>query len=286
MVFRVGRTLWVADGDGTGDAPFFSAQRGLSAPAWSPDGEWIAFVQAAIVDGERASHIYIVRPNALGLDRITSGAVLDQAPSWSPDGTRIAFSRRTRVAVAAEQVEDPNLGDEGGFGADRTSEKVQESVRSGGYLFDQYLVVITVATGAEQTFAVGGEHESWPSWSPDGESIAHRAGGALALLRLDDVSQTTLVDNVTNGAAVWSPDGTAVAAFSEWSADGTTIVVSWPHDLSAAEQTVAVSGQPETTKPSNPPTLRWSESGEYLLFHHTDSSGSHWAYRIPTPQPP
>jgi len=31
------------------------------------------------------------------------------------------------------------------------------------------------------------------------------------------------------------------------------------------------------------PTLRWSETGEHLLFHATDPRGSHWIYRIAVP---
>ena len=66
VVFRVGSTLWVADGDGTSDMPFLTAQHGLSSPSWSPDGEQIAFSQGAIVDGERASHVYVVQPRCSG----------------------------------------------------------------------------------------------------------------------------------------------------------------------------------------------------------------------------
>ncbi len=256
MVFRVGSTLWAADGDGTGDAPFLTAQHGLSAPAWSPDGEWIAFAQAALVEGERASHIYIVKPDALGLAQVTSGAVLDQQPAWSPDGAHIAFSRRTRLADSAVTP-----------------------------VLDQHLVIVEVATGAEQVLAAGGEHEAWPTWSPDGEVLAHRSGDALVLLRLDDLSPTRLFETVAGRGGTWSPEGTRVASFTTWNDAQAAIAIGWPQQLTASEVSVALSDVADSGASASAPTLRWSESGERLLFHHVDSQGGHWAYHVNVPQP-
>ena len=275
MVFRVGRTLWVANGDGTGDMPFLTAQHGLSNPAWSPDGEWIAFSQDVIVDGERASQIFVVKPSGLGIAEVAwGGLVLDRAPSWSPDGTRIAFSRRVWAA-------DDD-------GADS---------------IDQHLVMIELATdldwitdaadggasavhtGRRWELAAGGEHESWPSWSPDGESIAYRNGDELILLRLDDLSQYVLLDGVVGGRGSWSPDGSLIAAVTEWSDGRATVAVRSVRDPGTTEEYVIAVDGPAATASGNAPTLRWSETGDHLLFHATDPRGSHWAYLVPIHQP-
>ena len=256
MVFRVGSTLWVADADGTSDLPFLTAQHGLSAPAWSPDGQWIAFSQGAIVDGERASHIYIVQPDALGLAQVTDGVVLDQDPAWSPDGTRIAFSRRVRA---------PDGNNEGQF--------------------DQYIVVVEVNTGSEQVLTAGGEHESAPSWSPDGESVSYRSGGSLMQLGLNDAVEFERLAGVVGRGASWSPNGSRVAVFRDWFDGRTKIVVSDLPGLYPGDQHVIAVESLEQASPSVVPTLQWNADGQRLLFHGSDTPAIHWAYSIVVPAP-
>lgn len=275
MVFRIGATLWTADGDGTGDMPFLTAQHGLSDPVWSPDGKWIAFSQNTTVDGERASQIFIVKPSGLGLTEVTwGGLVLDREPAWSPDGTRFAFSRRARAAD--------------GDGVDS---------------IDQHLVMVELATdldwivsvgdgrpgtvhgGRQWELVAGGEHESWPAWSPDGESITYRSGDELILLRLDDLSQYVLLDDVVGTRGAWSPDGSRLAAWREWSADSATIVVSDLPGQYPGDQHVISLGGLEQASPTEAPTLQWSADGRRLFFYASDSPGSHWAYSIVVPEP-
>ena len=254
MVFRVGSTLWVANGDGTSDMPFLTAQYGLIAPVWSPDSQWIAFSQGAIVDGERASHIFMILPDGLGLAQITQGNVLDQDPAWSPDEGSVVFARRLRV------TED-----------------------NGDIRFEHRIVVVDLLDGAEQVVSASTESLSAPSWSPDGGAIAYRIGNALRMVRLDDLSDSALLDGVAGGRGSWSRDGTAIAALREWSASRATVAVRLLADPGATEEyTIAVDG-PAPTASDGLPTLRWSETGEHLLFHSIDLRGSHWIYRLAMP---
>lgn len=254
MVFRVGSTLWVANGDGTSDTPFLTAQYGLNAPVWSPDSQWIAFSQGAIVDGERASHIFMILPDGLGLAQITQGNVLDQDPAWSPDEGSVVFARRLRV------TED-----------------------DGSIRFEHRIVVVDLLDGAEQMIFTSAESVSAPSWSPDGGSIAYRIGDELRMVRLDDLSDSVLLDGVVGGRGSWSHDGSAIAAMSEWSASRATVAVrSLPDPSTAEEYTIAVDGPAQTASDSLP-TLWWSETGEHLLFHGTDPRGGHWVYRFAIP---
>ena len=256
MVFRVGSTLWVADAGGTGELPFLTAQHGLSAPAWSSDGERIAFLQGAIVDGKRASHIHIVQPDALGLSQVTHGLVLDQDPAWSPDGSRIVFSRRARVA------DGENAGQ-----------------------FDQYIVVVEVTTGSEQVLTAGGEHESAPSWSPNGELITYRRGDTLTSLRLEDLVESTLMVGGLNRGVSWSKDGLQVAAWRDWEHGwATTQIQDLPGLPSRDEQQITIEGFSGTV-PADAPQLHWSADNSRLFFHGSDAPGSHWAYVINVPQP-
>ncbi|WP_420625649.1 TolB family protein [Candidatus Poriferisodalis sp.] len=256
VVFRIGATLWLADGDGTGDMPFLTAQHGLNAPVWSPDSQWIAFSQDAIVEGERASHIFIVLPDGLGLAQITHGVVLDQDPAWSPDESRIAFARRVRVTEAGGDIR-----------------------------FEHHIVVADLLSGAEQVVSASAERFSAPSWSPDGGAIAYRVGGDLRAVRLDDLSHSTLLVGVVGGRGSWSRDGSRVAAWRDWRRGRAEIAVLDRPGLYPGDQHVIALEGLEQASPSVVPRLQWSADGERLLFLGSDTPASHWAYSIVVPRP-
>lgn len=57
------------------------------APAWSPDGEWIAFLS----DRERGNQVFIMNASGGDVRRLSDGRGMYGAPRWSADGTRIVF---------------------------------------------------------------------------------------------------------------------------------------------------------------------------------------------------
>jgi WD40 repeat protein len=61
----------------------------VDEPAWSPDGQRIAYVAGA--SGDRA--IWLMNPDGSGRMRLSAAGSNDRHPAWSPDGMRIAFSR-------------------------------------------------------------------------------------------------------------------------------------------------------------------------------------------------
>jgi Tol biopolymer transport system component len=75
---------------------------GLFRPAWSPDGTWIAFSSDRNTEWRGHSSgagweyvqelsISLVRPDGMGLRRLTQPGICAGAPKWSPDGTRVVF---------------------------------------------------------------------------------------------------------------------------------------------------------------------------------------------------
>lgn len=82
-----------ADGSGAPRALTTNQARDME-PAWSPDGQRIAFASDRDHDTE-TYEVYVVRPDGTDFRRLTSDG--GRSPAWSPDGSRIAFVRRNRL---------------------------------------------------------------------------------------------------------------------------------------------------------------------------------------------
>src|SRR5262245_40922756 len=74
--------------------PFTSFSGGKSEPAFSPDGNQIAFVW----DGGSGNNldIYVKLIDGGTALRLTNNPAADRSPCWSPDGRRIAFTRSSK----------------------------------------------------------------------------------------------------------------------------------------------------------------------------------------------
>lgn len=64
-----------------------SVAGGALDPAWSPDGNWLAFAghEGAAIE------IYAIQPDGTSLTRLTTDGLLARSPVWSPDGAHIAY---------------------------------------------------------------------------------------------------------------------------------------------------------------------------------------------------
>jgi Tol biopolymer transport system component len=91
--------VWIVNADGSGQPRRVTAGEGL-APAWSPDGQRIAFwrVQYPETCGPCDRGVYVM--DAVDSDgdgngenpiNLTNDPAVDYQPDWSPDGTQISF---------------------------------------------------------------------------------------------------------------------------------------------------------------------------------------------------
>ncbi|MDW6065512.1 hypothetical protein SAZ11_56565 [Streptomyces sp. FXJ1.4098] len=140
--------------------PEVVAQAGADAPAWSPDGRWLAHLlrepgQPGVSLALWSAADRTVRPLARGLRAAGH-------PMWSPDGTRVAF-------VAAE--------DNGGEAPGRAPHVVRDL----GYKIDgvglvpkarRHLHTADIATGDVRQLTRGAFDVHGPAWSPDGAALS------------------------------------------------------------------------------------------------------------------
>jgi uncharacterized protein YjdB len=107
--------IWVMNGDGTNARNLtadlsFELTRG--EPAWSPDGQWIAFTSSRGTAGPGRGSIWIMRADGSEKRQLTvhPDNGFDLSPSWSPDGQRIAFQRGGIAIVTVASGEVRYLG--------------------------------------------------------------------------------------------------------------------------------------------------------------------------------
>ena len=88
VVTTTSKTLWVFDAKTQKKRRLFQAAgQYCFQPAWSPDGEWIAFA----TDRDGNSELYKLKPDGTEITRLTDHPGIDCRPKWSPNGRWIAF---------------------------------------------------------------------------------------------------------------------------------------------------------------------------------------------------
>jgi len=142
-------------------------------PAWSPDGQWLAFgssrgdLQFGLFD------IWVVRSDGSSLPKpATAQAAPDTGwPTWSADGNRVAFSQNNEVWQVARASGNSwgtpsRLWDGGNHPAFSPSGRHIAYDSGGDILLREY------PSGPPIPITSGSDEDLGPSWSPDGKSLA------------------------------------------------------------------------------------------------------------------
>jgi len=79
--------LRISDYDGYGESSILRSKQPIMSPAWSPDGQKLAYVSFE----NRRSEIYVQDLYTQQRELVTSFTKINGAPSWSPDGKKLAL---------------------------------------------------------------------------------------------------------------------------------------------------------------------------------------------------
>ncbi len=169
-----------------GGAPFqvTASEKDVSDPAWSPDGKRLAFV--------RDDAIWMVDVDGTRLTLVTDHPAGSSMPRWAPDGRTLAFvsrrrgwsqvwlveapvQRRGRPVSSPKQPEPRPVTSPGMDVEDLDwspdGRSIAVMAQREPELTTSQIVVVDVATGADETVAGSGSWETAARWTPDGGLI-------------------------------------------------------------------------------------------------------------------
>ncbi|MFA5243095.1 MAG: Tol-Pal system beta propeller repeat protein TolB [Sulfuricella sp.] len=224
--------LQVADADGYGAQTVMASQEPILSPAWSPDGEKLAYVSFE----KKKPIIYVQALKTGARQALASFKGSNSAPAWSPDGRKLAIvlTRDGRSQLYLINADGGNLqrwSDSAGIDTEPDFSPdgkwiIFTSDRGGS----PQIYRMPAVGGAGQRITFEGSYNVSPQFSPDGKSFVfiQRNGGQFHVAVQDFATGQVqvLTDTPQDEAPSYAPNGKMVIYATEINRRGVLAAVS------------------------------------------------------------
>lgn len=269
--------IHVGSTDGRGVIQLTRGEKSATAPAWSPNGQWIAFLSPRA--GSK-TNIWRIRIEGGEAEQLTDEKGNISTFQWSPDGTQIAY---VMVDAKSDAEERADREKRDAFVVDENFKRAR-------------LYVFPVEPNAEGKrplrkltsgdFHVGGQLGGRNfDWSPDSRQIVFTHQPTPRVddwqktdISLVEVASARITPLVSTAAAetqpFFSPDGTMIAYTAS------EIPARWA--FAARVNLVRPTGEPiralAETHDLKPSLVGWTRDGKYFLFSEVQGTVQRFSY--------
>lgn len=193
----------------TGKQILVSAYRGLNAaPAWSPDGQYLALTLSK--DNNPEIYLYIIKTRQF--KRLTNNKAIDTEAEWAPDGKSIVFTSDRykkkpqiyRVGVNGGKVRRLTL--KGSYNARARFSPDGSKLTFLHQKKGQYQIAVLSLKTKKLKIVSKTKFNDSPSFAPNGELIIYSTGNELATVSVDGKIQKRLTIPISEvREPTWSP---------------------------------------------------------------------------------